>query len=414
MVGSGKPTQGGAGVWGRPRMVDQVFGLGEDRGDPNQTDKIQPMVPTRCPSDRSTAFRIGISDPKLATLVSVSDRNARREPAAGVAPIQIPRSPTHPASGRASSYPEAPVARGPYDRRESRPVIHAGRTHARTHHTGGSHLTSAINRCRKSDTQFIPQIRGYQLRLEPPRTSIRRPAGPGSRPRRILTSSDSGLPDPTEPAGYTQPGRFKAARRRGVSPGRLSLRRTRVAATIHHPTAQAAGGNRRSPERTEKSYPPGLKASICEAPGVRGRTPGALGRPHLPTRIARTRGGSQATVDLSPLSSSAPVHQNTNTQHTNLKQTNTVIESIQTLQLASGISPRTGAFQRGPNDHAERYAAPSPTVPACCNPLRIRELRPNRPINKHPADTRLRASAGGDEPAFHQRLTPGPRDRPAW
>lgn len=314
MVGSGKPTQGGAGVWGRPRMVDQVFGLGEDRGDPNQTDKIQPMVPTRCPSDRSTAFRIGISDPKLATLVSVSDRNARREPAAGVAPIQIPRSPTHPASGRASSYPEAPVARGPYDRRESRPVIHAGRTHARTHHTGGSHLTSAINRCRKSDTQFIPQIRGYQLRLEPPRTSIRRPAGPGSRPRRILTSSDSGLPDPTEPAGYTQPGRFKAARRRGVSPGRLSLRRTRVAATIHHPAAQAAGGNRRSPERTEKSYPPGLKASICEAPGVRGRTPGALGRPHLPTRIARTRGGSQATVDLSLLSSSAPVHQNTNTQ----------------------------------------------------------------------------------------------------
>lgn len=293
----------------------------------------------------------------------------------------------------------------------------------------GSHTRRDAPHGRQSSNfcnQPVPDVRrpvqspdsGCQLRLEPPLRSVRRPAGPGSRPRRILNASCSGLADPTEPAGYTQPGRFKAARRRGVSPGRLSLRRTRVAATIHHPAAQAAGGNRRSPERTEKSYPPGLKASICEAPGVRGRTPGALGRPHLPTRIARTRGGSRAAVDFSLISSSAPVHQNTNPKQTNPKQTNTVIESIQTLQLASGISPRTGAFQRGPNDHAERYAAPSPTVPACCNPLRIRELRPNRPINKHPADTRLRVSAGGDEPAFRQRptqrLTPGPRDRPAW
>lgn len=394
MVGSGKPTRSGAGVWRRPRTVDQVFERVEDRRIPTRPIKIRPMVPTRCLSDRCTASRIGISDPKLATLVSVSDRNARREPAAGVAPFQIPRSPTHPASGRASSYPKAPVARGPYDRRESRPLIRG--SHTRTDAPHGRQSSKIFN-------QPVPEIRrpalspdsGCQWRLEPPPKSIRRPAGPGSRPRRIQTLSDSGLADPTEPAGHTLPGRFKAARRRGVSPGRLSLRRTRVAATIHHPAAQAAGGNRRSPERTEKSYPPGLKASICEAPGVRGRTPGALGRPNSPARIARTRGGSQAAVDLSPLSSSAPVHQNTNTQHTNPKQTNTVIESIQTLQLASGISPRTGAFQRGPNDHAERYAALSPTVAACCNPLRIRELRPIRPINKHPADTRLRASAGG-------------------
>ena len=164
------------------------------------------MVPARCPTDRHRSSRIGISDPKLATLVPVSDRNARREPAAGVAWIRIPRSPTHPASGRASSYPKAPVARGPYDRRENRPFVHAGRTHAQTHHTGGHHPTS-INRRRKSDARLNPQIRGINRGWN--RLAIRYagPSGPVPAHRELPNppATPDATPDRTSRAHPTRP-----------------------------------------------------------------------------------------------------------------------------------------------------------------------------------------------------------------
>lgn len=413
MVGSGKPTRSGAGVWRRPRTVNQVFERVEDRRIPTRPIKIRPMVPTRCLSDRCTASRIGISDPKLATLVSVSDRNARREPAAGVAPFQIPRSPTHPASGRASSYPKAPVARGPYDRRESRPLIRG--SHTRTDAPHGRQSSKFFN-------QPVPEVRrpvlspdsGCQWRLEPPPKSIRRPAGPGSRPRRIQTLSDSGLADPTEPAGHTLPGRFKAARRRGVSPGRLSLRRTRVAATIHHPAAQAAGGNRRSPERTEKSYPPGLKASICEAPGVRGRTPGALGRPNSPARIARTRGAHWPP--LISLRSPAP-HQSIRTPTPNTPTRNKPTRSSNQSKRCNWLlesRPEPGPFSVARTTTRSDTRPSLPRLQRVATRCEFGNFAQSAPSTNTPRTHASVRPRGGDEPAFHHRLTRGPRDRPAW
>lgn len=162
----------------------------------------------------------------------------------------------------------------------------------------GSHTrTDAPHRRQSSNfcNQPVPEVRrpvqspdsGCQLRLEPPPNSIRRPAGPGSRPRRILDASCSGLADPTEPAGYTQPGRFKAARRRGVSPGRLSLRRTRVAATIHHPSRTGSGREPSKPRANREVLPTRPQGVHLRSTGRQG-TNARRTRPPTPPEADRT------------------------------------------------------------------------------------------------------------------------------
>lgn len=289
----------------------------------------------------------------------------------------------------------------------------------------GSHTRTDAPHGRQSSKIFnqpVPEIRrpalspdsGCQWRLEPPPKSIRRPAGPGSRPRRIQTLSDSGLADPTEPAGHTLPGRFKAARRRGVSPGRLSLRRTRVAATIHHPAAQAAGGNRRSPERTEKSYPPGLKASICEAPGVRGRTPGALGRPNSPARIARTRGAHWPP--LISLRSPAP-HQSIRTPTPNTPTRNKPTRSSNPSKRCNWLlesRPEPGPFSVARTTTRSDTRPSLPRLQRVATRCEFGNFAQSAPSTNTPRTHASVRPRGGDEPAFHHRLTRGPRDRPAW